>query len=177
MDPIREVKIRADILHRKLCEQEPSALERLRRFPEFRSSSRERLGQVGPTIRYRQCLALVSLELGFSGWYHANAVLSGDHEVADFGTLLYPRRCCGHLNLWYRRYRDAVVGRRASGGYLLAYRRDFFVADRSFIVGLGLDPDGAEWQQLGFDWARPNDMGARRRLYGALLVQLPREGE
>jgi hypothetical protein len=70
-----------------------------------------------------------------------------------------------------------VVGRNASGGYLLAYRRDFFVADRPFIETLGLDPDGSEWRRMSFDWARPRDPAARRRLYGALSAEVTREEE
>lgn len=95
--------------------------------------------------------------------------------MSDFGTLLYPKRCCGYLNLWYSRYDDAAIGRRASGGYLLAYRRQFMVVHASFIETLGLDPDASEWQRLGFDWVRPLDVRARTRLYGQVIAQMTRE--
>jgi hypothetical protein len=152
MDPIRELKIRADLRKRQLARRNPDSV-----------------------IPRRQCLSLVAIELGFSSWGHARAVLSGDREVPDFGTLLYPRRCGGHLNHWYRSYEDAAIGHHAAGGYLLAYRRDFFVADRPFIEALGLDPDLPEWRRIDFDWVRPADAAARRSLYGALLAQMPRE--
>jgi hypothetical protein len=150
-DPIRELKIRADLRKRELARQNPPAV-----------------------VPHRECLSLVATELGFSNWGHAGAVLSGDPEVTDFGTLLYPKRCGGHLNHWYRRYEDALVGLDRAGGYLLAYRRDFFVADRPFIETLGLDPDAPEWRRIGFDWVRPKDVSARRSLYGALLASVPR---
>ena len=61
----------------------------------------------------RQCLTLLATELGFQGWPSAKAALSGTSPVVDFGTVLYPDRCGGHFNLWYRRYDDAVVATRA----------------------------------------------------------------
>ncbi len=175
IDPIRELKIRAEILQRQLNHRRPAALERLRSLPEFRSRSYAGLEAAGPGIRRRQCLSLIAAEFGFSGWQHATAVISGAHDVRDFGTLLCPRRCGAHLSLWYRLHSEAVVGRRASGGYLLAYRRDLLVVDRWFIGTLGLDPDDPAWRQLGFDWVRPRDMRARTCLYGMLIERTPRE--
>ena len=176
-DPVRELKIRAEILQRELSRRRPSAVWRLRTLPEFRASSSEQLAYVGPQVLRRQCLALLAIELGFSGWPHAKQVMSGARGVSDFGTLLYPRGCGGHLNLWYSRYDEAVAGRRASGGFLLAYRRDFLVVERSFIETLGLDPDHADWLRLGFDWVRPIDMRARTRLYGELVQRMPHEAQ
>lgn len=174
-DPIHELKTRAEILQRKLNRLHPSALARLRSLPEFRSCSPAELELAAPEIRRRQCLSLVAIELGFSSWQDARALFSGSRDVSDFGTLLYPKRCGGHLNLWYRDYDAAVVGHRAAGGYLLAFRRDFFVADRPFIETLGLDPDDPAWSRLGFDWVRPLDVNARRSLYGTLIAQTARE--
>jgi hypothetical protein len=175
IDPIRELKIRAKLLQQQLHHRHPHAISRLRSLPEFRARTNAQLESVGPELRRRHCLTLVSVELGFGGWVHARAVLSGACEVSDFGTLLYPVRCSGHLNLWYRRYDDAVVGRRESAGYLLAYRRDFLVVDSWFIETLGLDPDANEWLRIGFDWVHPTETEARTRLYGALVAQLPRQ--
>lgn len=177
INPIRELKIRAEILQRQLVRRQPPTLARLRSLPEFRACSSDELESAGPRVLRRQCLALLAMELGFSGWRHAKEVISGARATSDFGTLLYPRRCGGHLNLWYSRYGEAVIGRRVSGGYLLAYRRDFMVVDRSFIETLGLDPDDSGWRCLGFDWVRPIDMRARTRLYGALIARLPREAQ
>jgi hypothetical protein len=174
-DPIREMKTRAKILHHHLNRCDPSAVVRLRSLPEFRHHSSEELEMAGRKILHRQCLSLIAVEIGFAGWGHAKAVVSGAPGVFDFGTMLYPKRCCGLLNLWYRQYAEAAVGHRTAGGYLLAYRRDLLVVDRSFIHALGLDPDDADWSILGFDWVQPTDLLARARLYGKLIAQAPRE--
>jgi hypothetical protein len=171
IDPVRELRTRAEILHRRIRKGQMPALVRLRKLPEFKSFSDAQLQSARTAIVRRQCLALLAIELGFSGWPHAKQVLSGTAPVSDFGTLLYPKRCGGLLNLWYRQYDDAVVGRRESGGYLLAFRRDFMVVRSSFIEALGLDPEASEWRALGFDWVRPLDMRARTRLYGELIAR------
>lgn len=177
IDPIRELKVRAEILQRELNRRHPASLTRLRTLPGFRAQSASQLELAGPGILRRQCLSVISLELGFSGWQHACAVLSGTADVSDFGTLLYPKRGSGHLNLWYRNHEEAVAGRRESNGYLLAYRRDFFVADRSFIELLGWDPEAPEWGRLGYDWLCPSGAEVRRSLYGELIARLPQEVE
>jgi len=175
IDPVRELKIRAEILQHRIASRQPAALARLRRLPEFRAYSDDALEAVAARVLRRHCLTLLATELGFQGWPSAKAALSGTGSVIDFGTVLYPKRCGGHLNLWYRRYDDAVAGRHACAGYLLAYRRDFMVVQGSFIEVLGLEPAAPEWSQMGFDWVRPLDLRARTRLYGALLSQLPSE--
>ncbi|HEY7443397.1 MAG TPA: hypothetical protein VH701_13310 [Vicinamibacterales bacterium] len=172
-DPLRELKIRAALLQRRIADRQPSALARLHVLPEFRTH--DQLVQTETRVLRRHCLAVLARELGFPTWTHLKDVISGARDVSDFGTLLYPTRCGGHLNLWYSRYDEAVIGRRACGGYLLAYRRHFMVVQSSFIETLGLDPNASEWQRLGRDWVRPHDMHARTRLYGQLIAQMPRE--
>ena len=55
------------------------------------------------------------------------------------------------------------------------YRRQYVVEDRYFIETLGLDPDDADWEAIGFDGVRPAEVAARTRLYSKLVAQLPRE--
>jgi hypothetical protein len=54
-------------------------------------------------------------------------------------------------------------------GYLLAYRRYFFIVDRYFIETLGLLPEDPDWELIGRDWVKPRQMDARARLYGTLI--------
>jgi hypothetical protein len=174
-EPIRELKIRAEILHGRIWNRQPSALARLRRLPEFRAYSDQQLASAAPGVLRRECLAVIARDPGFAGWSHAKHVISGARDVSDFGTMLYPTKCAGQLNLWYREYDEAVSGRDAAGGYLLPYRRQFMVVQPSFIEALGLDPDAPEWRAIRFDWVRPRDPRARTRLYGELIAQLPPE--
>lgn len=160
-DPIRELKIRAEILHRKIQSKDIRAIQRLK-------------GAAGP-IQRRDCLNAIAAELGFSNWHHLKIALTGEGEAEEFGTLLYPERAA-HLNLWYKSYEDAAPVRQARNGYLLAYKRQYLVVDRYFIESLGLDPDDPDWRGIGFDWVRPSSVAARTRLYGKLIGRLPREG-
>lgn len=174
-DAIHELKVRAEILHGRIRVRNVPALARLRALPEFRRSSDRGLAAIAKTIRRRHCLAVIAAELGFSGWAQAKGMITGESETAEFGTLLCPKRCGGHINRWYKTYEDAAVVRKTCRGYLLAYRHQFLVVDQYYIESLGLDPDDPDWKALGFDWARPRNAGARSRLYGKLVAALPRE--
>lgn len=96
------------------------------------------------------------------------AVLRGE-ETADFGTLLYPKGADVHSNIWCATYEQARKIREQNSGYLLAYRRHFFIVDRHFIETLGLDPEDPDWDSIGRDWVRPLDPAARERLYSKLI--------
>lgn len=151
MDAIRELKTRAEILHRRMQWENPKS-----------------------GIRRTDCLKQVAAEVGFPSWPAAKKALGGEGLVEDFGTLLYPRCGAGFLNLWYKTYEEAASVREANHGYLLAYRRQYLVVDGFYLEALGLDPADPDWDAIGFDWVRPRDVGARSRLYAKLVHALPR---
>jgi hypothetical protein len=150
MDAIQELKTRAEILHRRMQADNPTA-----------------------EIQRADCLNQIAKELGFASWTAAKNAISGEKPVEDFGTLLYPRRG-GALNSWFKTYEEAHEARALRGGYLLAYRRQFFVVDVAHVEVLGLDPADPDWDAMGFDWVRPRDFAARSRLYAKLVHRLPR---
>jgi hypothetical protein len=168
VDPIQEIKVRAEILQKRIEQGDTSSLARLRVLPELRKATPEALQEFVTTIQRKHCLAVASREFGFAGYQHAVRVLSGDEAESDFGTLLYPGRC-GALNHWYATYEEARDLRREVNGYLLAYKRHFFVADGYFVASLGLDPADPDWDAIGRDWVKPCDPVARRRLYSKLV--------
>jgi hypothetical protein len=161
-EAIRELKIRAEILHKQLTANDAPALKRLHALPEFRRST-------PAIIKRRDCLTVIAAELGFPNWTQAKAALAGDREVTEFGTLLCPPGCCGHINRWYVTYEQAAPEREAYKGYLLAYKRQYLVVDRYYIESLGLEPDDNDWKELGFDWVHPASLPARTRLYNKLI--------
>lgn len=168
VDPIQEIKVRAEILQKRIENGDVPSIARLRVLPELRKATAEALQEFVATIQRKHCFAVVSRELGFSGYQHAQRVLSGDEAEGDFGTMLYPARC-GALNHWYAQYEEACDLRREINGYLLAYKRHFFIADGYFVDNLGLDPADPDWDSIGRDWVKPRDPVARRRLYGKLI--------
>jgi len=157
MDAIRELKTRAEILHRRIEAQDPHT-----------------------AIRRADCLKQIAAELGFPSWPPAKNAISGEGPVEDFGTLLYPRYGAGFLNLWYKTYEEAASVREAKTSceakqsYLLAYRRQYLVVDGYYLEALGLDPADPDWDAMGFDWVRPRDVSARSRMYAKLVSALPR---
>lgn len=175
MDPVRELKTRAELLHKQLASNDDKALLRLRALPELGRADEAALAAAAPGIRRKHCLAVVARECGFSSWERARLALAGEPGAPELGTLLYGRDG-GVLHHWFATYEEARVHvealPEASPGYLLAYKHHFFVADRAFVASLGLDPDDPDWQAIGWDWAQPADLAARSRLYAKRLASM-----
>lgn len=70
------------------------------------------------------------------------------------------------LNRWFADYDQARAALEAEGEgeFLLPYQKHFFVCKAEVIQALGLDPTDPDWQQIGFDCARPGDAAAFERL-------------
>lgn len=166
VDILDDLKAQARRLQAHVQDRKPAALVRLRALPKLREADDAALAA---TVKRRHCLAVLARELGFDGWPHAVAVLGGE-SVENFGKLLYPAHFSSRLNIWCATYDEAREIRADNDGYLLAYQRHWFVAESGFIEALGLDPQDADWERIGRDWARPKDLAARTRLYGKLVV-------
>lgn len=170
---VKELRIRAEILHKRLQSDESRALRRLRALLPFRRMTEDQILASIKRIKRRDCLNVIANELGFDTWLQAKAILSGEGKSTNFGTLLY--RGGGHLNRWYVSYEEALQDREKSCGFLLAYKRDYLVVDRYFIASLTLDPDHEDWAAIDFNWVRPKSLPARTRLYDKLVASLPPE--
>lgn len=169
VDPTNELKIRAEILQRRVTACDASARRRLRVLAELSKAPDDAIATFATSIQRKHCLAVVARECGFASWEHAGRVLRGDEAELDFGTLLHDKATGGTLNAWFADYgeaREHLDERRGAGSrlYLLAYRRQFVVVDVQYIEGLGLDPDDPDWAAIDFDWPRPRDRAAWARL-------------
>jgi hypothetical protein len=165
-DIVHHLRAKARLLQSRVEQRDPEALARVRNVPELATSDDERLAS---SIQRRHCLAVIARELGFDGWPHARSVLSGQ-STTDFGRLLSPPGAAAHWNIWSASYEEAHAIRAEHGGYLLAYRRHFFIVDRYYLETLGLDPDDADWNRIGRDWVKPREQRARARLYAKLIA-------
>lgn len=168
LEPVRELKVRAEVLHKRLAAGDAQARSRLRVLHEHRHADDAALVALVPTVQRKHCLAVAARECGFASWDHARRVLQSDPREPDFGTLLY-EETSATLNQWFASYEEAraVLDRSepAQRKVLLAYKRHFFVAEIELVRALGLDPDDADWRAIGWDWARPTEPAARTRLY------------
>ncbi len=173
MDPIAEVKVRAELLQHQCERGEPEALARLGRLAGRTRTPRPPTAE--PMPRRKHCLSVVAAELGFCDYAHLLRVVEGDPDEADFGTLPCGRAGGAHLNTWYPRYDEAKAHQRAAAGYLLCYRRQFVIVGSAYIRDVvGIAPEHPDWQAIGYDWRCPAEAAARRRLYGLLFQQAPR---
>ena len=178
IDPIRELKVRAELLQRGVEHLDIAALGRLRTLAELRKKDDAALKDAAPGIQRKHFLAIVAREAGFASWEHALRVIEGDADEADFGKLLYGAKAGAFLHPWFVSYDEARVAFETNANgepegqpqYLLAYARHFFIAGGAFIEALGLDPEDADWAAIGFDWVRPKSLDARKRLYGKVLA-------
>lgn len=174
VDPVREIKIRAELLQRRMQQGDVRALRRLPAARELLQDE-EALRALARTVRRKHCLHVVSVELGFRDYAHALRVLEGHASENDLGDLLCTSASGGYLNCWFKEHSEARQHKAQQGGYLLAYRRQFLIVDAPYIADMGLDPDDHDWVRIDRDWARPRDVDARRRLYGKLLAHKPAE--
>ena len=164
---VHDLKAKARILQALARKGDREGLQRLRKLPELAHTGDEALP---PVVQRRHCLAVIARELGFDGWAHALSVLTGQRSD-DFGSLLSPPGAAAHWNIWSASYDEAHAIRAEHGGYLLAYKRHFFIVDRYYLETLGLDPDDADWDRMGRDWVKPHDTAARARLYAKLVAR------
>lgn len=173
IDPLNELRVRAELLHHGISAENPSALLRLRKLRQFRAAQPAELRRIASTMRRKHCLYIIASELGFESWMHAREVLLGaTGERVHYGKVLYADACGHYLNQWFANYRDAADYRASNGGTLLAYVRHFLVVEQPYLEALGLSGDDPDWRLLGFDWVRPRDVDARRRLYARRLVAM-----
>ena len=141
---------------------------RMRALPRMAScTDQELIGQV----KRRLCLNVIAMELGFRTWAALAHVMEGDQVGGDFGTILCPDRMIVHQNIWLADYQEAQQIHREHGGYLLGYRRQFFIADGDYLQDLGLDPEREEWDRMDRNWIEPGDLNARARLYARLFAE------
>ncbi|MEM8963427.1 MAG: hypothetical protein AAGD38_18235 [Acidobacteriota bacterium] len=165
-DVLDSLRSHARIVHRLVRAGDRSSIDRLRKLRELRTLTD---GDLADTVQRRHILTAMARELGFTGWSHLCAVVDRE-ETGDFGTLLYPHGLEAHWNIWSASYDEARGIRAEHGGFLLTYKRHFFIVDEHFVRSLGLDPDDPDWRKIGRDWAQPADTVARRRLYGKLIA-------
>ena len=82
----------------------------------------------------------------------------------DAGSLWYQPNLDVFLNRWFSTYEEARKSLETDGGYLLPYKRHYFVCEADVIRALGLDPEDPDWEKIGRDGAHPADEQAYERL-------------
>lgn len=165
-DPVEVARQHARRLHRRAQAHSPDALTFLHPHPELRSRP---LDALPAALKRRHVLARLAVALGCRGWPHLKAVLEGT-PVVDKGRIMY-RESAGYWNVWSASYEEAKRIRAEHGGFLLPFRRQFFVAEASYVRWMGGEPDAEEWSAIERDWVHPpsGQSTAWRRLTSRVL--------
>lgn len=131
-------------------------------------------------MRLRDCLGLVSREVGFAHWEQARRVLSGLAVPGDdMGSFWHAPRCHTLLNAWFGSHTEARAGLLAMAesqpsAVLLPYRRQFVVVGAPYLRELGMDPQDPGWADAGHDLMRAYGSGPWQALAWRRL-RAPRE--
>jgi hypothetical protein len=137
-----------------------AAAVRLVRLPKFAAVGLEALTDATVKVTRADALDAIAGEHGFADW----AALVARALPALRAVSMHEARMGAFLNRWFANYTEAAAARRDGGGYLLPYRRQYFVTVADAVRELGLDPDDPDWSRIGHDWVRPLDIEAHLRL-------------
>lgn len=167
-------------LRRSDREQAALAAARFRKLGSFSDTTVERIVGARDCVKLKHALAVIAMEEGYESWkalkgFAAEVSSSRAGQQADQGSAgdgpgvsdratMYDPRMDVFLNRWFARYDDARASLEEQGGFLLPYKRHFFVCEEGAIRVLGLDPDDPDWERIGQDGARPDDPEAWLRL-------------
>ena len=162
-----DAKIRARLLLKALRSDEPErvreAVARFQAWAPLKSLTSAELTGPHSRIQLKHALAVIALEAGHDSWAALKRAMTDPTER------LYPRHPGGFLNAWFTSYEEARACREMQGGFLFPYRSQFFVAGAQYVTdALKLSPNDADWARIGYDWARPLDAAAWKRLSARL---------
>ena len=82
----------------------------------------------------------------------------------DADSIWYQSSLAVFLNRWFSNYADARKSLEDEGGFLLPYKRHFYVCEADVIRAMGMDADDPDWGKIGLDCAKPADDEAHQRL-------------
>ncbi|HEX5050580.1 MAG TPA: hypothetical protein VFZ65_02300 [Planctomycetota bacterium] len=167
----------ARALHRALGSPTASAARaaavRFTQLPTFAACGIDELLARRSSVGRAQAHDVIAWEHGFVAW----AALLADALPLLRAVTMYTERMSSYQNRWFVDHAAAAASLRAEGGYLLPFRRQFFVASREAVAELGIDPDDPDWARIGFDWVQPRDAEAHLRLSRARFDAMLARGE
>jgi len=149
------------------------AAVRFASLPQLRNRSLDELCADPTLVNRAMARDVIARELGHVDWAQLLEAKIGDL----LGVPMYVSAMSFSVNQWFIDYEEAAQALQQGGGYLLPYRKQFFVTSREAVAELGLDPGDPDWQRIGFDWIRPRDAEARVRLAARRYEVMLERGE
>ncbi|MEM7357185.1 MAG: hypothetical protein AAF657_40600 [Acidobacteriota bacterium] len=164
---VPELRIRAKRLLKQLRssagEATQAAATRFQQLESFASQSVDEIVERRDRVQLKHALTVFAVEQGHASWSALKAAREAPASAPP-GREMYAPAMDVLLNRWFARYEDARESLAERGGYLLPFDRQFFVCESEGIRVLGLDPEDPDWQRIGWDWVRPRNAQAWRRL-------------
>lgn len=171
--PLSECRIRASLLHKTLLGPDEAratrAAQRLCTLSRYSALSPQELLARREQVSHTHALEVIAREQGHGSWRelkHARDTAPRRFDAEAFFT----RNAGSDLKRWFVTHAQARESLLAHGGWLFAFREQFFVCERAFLHGLGVDVADPDWQRLGFDWIEPADLAAKARLEARLIA-------
>lgn len=159
---LQEQKTRASILLKHLKGEDSTrqhkAAERFLQLPFLQLSNAQAILNDTDFYRLKHAYHVLAVENGFDNWAaFREAIITED--------CMYTAGCGAYLNVWFKHYPEAAAYHLANGGYLLQYRKDYYVAEHAVIEVLGLQNLSAEWKAMGNNWVQPANKEAWEKIY------------
>ena len=162
---LEECKIRASILLKNLnstkLELFTSAFERFKNISFLQSLLQDELIK---SVKLKHALDVIALENGFMSWVNLKFYFT-DTKNTEF------LMGGGFLHKWFSTYKEAKSNFTAINEFLLPYKKNFFIANTSYIDYIGLDITNPDWQLIGNNWVEPLNKLAWKRLSQINLQQ------
>jgi hypothetical protein len=132
---LNEVKTQA----KKLCKaikSDPNTLVKLKR-------SLKRTLVIPDEIKLKHCLLIISQQLGFKDWHHAQLILSGKQslkDMPDMGKIFSNQACNKYINLWFVDYQQAKVtlSQQKNTSWLVPFKKQFIVVKKEYLLTLNI---------------------------------------
>lgn len=117
--------------------------------------------KAGLPFALKDALDIVAKGAGFANWRELK-------QSFDATELFCPVGTSAHWKTWYTSYDDARKHLSERGGFLIPYRKHFFVCETHYLEMLGLTKDDVDLKLVGENWVEPRDSKAWDRLIGKI---------
>ena len=146
---LQELKVKASLLKKQLRSDEDAArtkaAKRFLQLPFHQYSAVEHVLADVDFYQLKHAYWVLALEHGYDNWKQFKDTIIRED-------CMYYGNCGAYLNVWFANYDEAKHYHQEQGGYLLPYRKDYYVCTKEVVLYLGLDEHDAEWEKLGNNW-------------------------
>lgn len=113
--------------------------------------------KVGVSLQLKDALDQIARLSGFPNWRELKT-------VTEETEIFCPQPSSAHWKTWYASYEEALSHLEEGEGFLLPYRKQFFICDIHWIERLGLRAEDPDLDRVGRNFVEPKDREAWQRV-------------